>query len=473
MKRVAVIGGGIGGMSSAALLRREGFEVTLLEASRSFGGKARTLRMNGVTLDEGPTLLTMPHVVRALFQDLGALDLLPRFHRLEEHCRYTFADGCTLSAFDDVERTADSAAELRPHERAGTLSFYKEAAALYRAAGEPYLHSDFDGATSYLRAVLSRGLSGSSPFALLGSLDGMARRHFKTDHLRQFVGRFATYAGASPYESSAAFAMIPHLERAFGVHHVEGGMGGLATALEQVLRRNGVRLLGGQKAQWERRSDGGYAVEPLGERFDAVVVNADPLSSLNRGDEPLSLSGFVLLVEVAERLSLPHHSILFSPNARAEFSQLFSGVMPEEPTLYLCHPAATDPTMAPEGKSGVYLMVNAPPLEPEHDWEALSARLTQWCLARFEKHVPGVRAKSTVLARRTPLDFAALGAPSGSLYGFLPHGVLGTFRRPRIQGPQPGLFFCGGGTHPGGGVPLVMLSARFAAERARAHLGVH
>jgi phytoene dehydrogenase-like protein len=131
--------------------------------------------------------------------------------------------------------------------------------------------------------------------------------------------------------------------------------------------------------------------------------------------------------------------------------------------------------MAPEGKSGLFVMVNAPALPlsgPAPDWAAQAQHLRDLSLRALDRAFPELSNVSfRVVGTRTPEDFARLGAPGGSLYGFLPSGQLGAFRRPRQRGPTPGLFYAGGGTHPGGGVPLVLLSGHFAAGLAAAHLG--
>jgi phytoene dehydrogenase-like protein len=348
--------------------------------------------------------------------------------------------------------------------------FYAEAARIHAAAGEPYLEAPFEGPLPLLRRVARRGVGALASGLRLGTLDGLAARHFRTPHLRQFVGRFATYAGASPFAASAAYAVIPHLERTGGVHHVRGGMAALAGALGTAIERLGVTVRCGRHARWLPRGRH-FLVGPAGDEgvFDAVVVNEDPLAGRAAG--PLALSGYVLLLGARVRLPLPHHTVLFAADYRAEFEALFGGRLPADPTVYVCHPAATDPTMAPEERSGLYVMVNAPTVVPgTRTWEAEAATLRARVLARLEAEWPGLGAGLAVLGERTPLDFARQGAPGGSLYGFLPHGRLAAFARPRMRGRPPGVFFAGGGTHPGGGVPLVLLSGRFAAGMALDYL---
>ncbi len=475
--RVAVIGGGIGGLTAAGLLAKEGHAVTLFEGGPSLGGKAQAVTVEGLTLDTGPTLLTLPALVRGTFEQLDALDLLPPFTELEPQCTYHFADGCGFTAYKDLERMADSAAELRPVERKGVRSFYAEAAAIWRAAGEPYLEAPFEGMAGFMARVARRGIGAMLAGLKLDTLHALAAKHFQTHHLRQYVGRFATYAGGSPYASSAAFALIPHIEHAYGVHHVRGGMGALVEALGRAARRLGVTVHLDTRARFERVA-GGYRVEPVAEVFDSVVVNADPLAALRRESEPLSLSGFVLLLEVEGRTAVPHHAVMFGGDYRKEFDALFAGQLAADPTVYVCNPSATDSGMAPPGRTGLFVMVNAPAMPVEEgraeqarrEWESDAARVREQMFEKLLRHYPALKGRVRVVGQRSPVDLAARGAPGGSIYGFLPHGRLGPFRRPRIRGGTPGLFFAGGGTHPGGGVPLVMLSGRFAAQLASAHL---
>jgi phytoene desaturase len=468
-RRVAVIGGGLGGLTAAGVLARAGIEVVLFEASDRLGGKATTLAAEGLRLDLGPTLLTMPAVVRDTFARLDAADLLPPIVPLELQCEYRFIDGMRFRAWSQLVRSVEETAAFGGDEAGGLRRFYADAEALWRVAGEPYLEAPFDGLGGFLARVGRRGFSAALRGLRMGTLAQLAARHFRSAQLRQFVGRFSTYAGASPYAASEVFATIAHLERATGVHHVTGGIGTLASALAAAVARLDVDVRLGQRVIWTPR-DGGFLVDDDGP-FDAVVVNADPLAASGRDRGPLALSGYVLLARVAERLPLPHHLVLFSRDYAAEFRQLFAGEPADEPTLYGCHPAASDPTMAPDGTSGLYLMTNAPPLAPGRagcDPDQLRQRL----LARLERHAPGLAGRLDVLAEQTPADLAHLGAPRGSIYGFLPHGRLASLRRPRMRGATPGVFFAGGGTHPGGGVPLVMLSGRWAAAMALEHLGL-
>ena len=268
-----------------------------------------------------------------------------------------------------LERTVASAEVLGAGEGAALRTFLAHAERIWRTAGVPYLLSPYRGAADFLSRVAKGHPLESWSLARLGSLASLAETSFRTRLLRSFVDCFATYVGASPFEASAIFAMLPHLERAEGVHHVEGGLGALALALGQALRRLGVEVHTSTRVAVQRRAE---HFEVGGESFDAVVKNSDPLLEARGRPSALSLSGYVLLLEVDRRLSLPHHTILFARDHRAEFRALSAGALPVDETLAVCHPVATEAALAPSGKSGLFVMVNAPPVG-----EATSERFWQ------------------------------------------------------------------------------------------------
>ena len=467
-RRVTVIGGGIGGLVAAGLLARSGARVTLYEQGPRLGGKAQQLRFGATVLDAGPTLLTLPRTVQTTFSELGAETLLPRISPLSPHCEYRWRDGSGFTVFPDPEATAGSVEAMAPGEGRRVAAFYRVAEAIHGAVGEPYIHHPFGGVGGFFGRIIRRGPSAMLRGATLPTLHALAARHFRDPRLHQYVGRYATYTGGSPFQASAAFALLPHLERVEGVHHVQGGLGAISTALAEAVRRLGVEVHLGTRAGWSR-GDSRWRAGPPGEEAaaDAVVVNADPLSVETSAARPLAMSGYVLFLEAACRSRLAHHTVLFSRDYRREFAEIFSNQAPSELTVYVCHPAATDPSMAAPGRSGLFVMVNVPAIGAaflEH-----AERVRSHCLAAVEALEPSLRGRLRILGERTPVDFEQQGAPGGSLYGFVPHGRFGPFRRPRAH-PAPGLVYAGGGTHPGGGVPMVMLSGKFAAEQVRIDL---
>jgi 1-hydroxycarotenoid 3,4-desaturase len=477
MKSVAVIGGGFAGMTAAAQMASLGHRVVLFEKSNSLGGKAQVVSKSGVTLDTGPTLLTLPHIVKANFARIGASDLMPRLIPLPMQSKYLFSDGAQFDCHENQEATLASLAKDFSSEASGMRMFYERAKRIYETAGEPFLEAPFIGIADYMSRVAKRGIGGLFMGARLSTLHSLAKKCFRSANLHQFVGRFATYVGASPFEASAAYAMIPHLEQAYGVFHVEGGMRALAVALEAALRRSGVEVvLKSAVSVSQVKSDTLVQVNGTSVRFDSVIVNADPLSMRHPKPSELAMSGYVVLLKIARRIRLPHHTVCFGSDYRHEFEEIFSGRAPTDPTFYFCHPAASDPTVASADSSGLFCMINAPVL---HDvegtdsakWQSWSSELAKLCIAKvLQLNSELVPSDIEVLGQRTPIDFADQGAPRGSIYGHLPHGMFGPFGRPHMKSPMKGVFFAGGGTHPGGGVPMVMLSGHFAASLSQHYL---
>lgn len=497
--RVAVVGAGMGGLSAAAHLVRAGCEVTVFEASSEVGGKAGFVSREGFVFDTGPTLLTMPDVVRRAFEaaggdldrDVGTMPIAPL-------TRYFFAPRRPTEgprAVDvelDLERTRRNIERVFPGEGAGYARFLAHAARVWGFAGTPFLEAPFDGVADLAKRILSRGLAGLRDGASLGTLEGEARKHFATDEMRALALRFATYVGADPARASGAFAMIAHLELTEGAVHPRGGMGAIPRALARRLRERGVRIRTGapvREVVTERGRDGrpivrgvridGEGVAP----FDAVVFNVDPQTAYERmvssevarraplaslRDRELSLSGYALLLGVDGPVApLAHHTIYFPTDYAAEFRAVFGGArVPDEPTVYVCAPSLTEPGRAPDGSHALFVLVNAPPTGADAAaWSGdTCAAIDRVVLRRLDEIVPGLSSRVRVRERVTPRDIAALGSPGGAIYGQAPHGAMAPFQRPRQRCPViEGAYFVGGSVNPGGGIPLVTLGGEHAA----------
>jgi phytoene desaturase len=508
---VVVIGAGFGGLATAAYLSQAGARVTVVERAGAVGGKAAKLEKDGFVFDTGPTLLTMPDVVTATFAAAGdplrAGDLV----RLDPVCRYLFPEPSPestaaserggppgsahprsreLVVYSDPARTREEVAKLSPEDGKRWDAFFADCERIYVAAGEPYLEAPFDGFVGFSQRVLKRGPRAVALGMKLGTLSDLAAKHFRSDAMRKFVGRFATYAGGAPGRSSAAFAMIPFIEMAFGAWYPMGGMHALAARLGRALEARGVRILVGTDARGiEVDSAGAVCAVTTSDEgrprivCDAVVCDVDPLAvartllppALARSTkldalesrEP-SLSGFAWVFGVeGEMPKNAHHTVLFARDYDEEFRAIFDrGTVAEDPSVYVSVASLDDPSRAPKGHHAVFTLVNAPPTGERDDWEALSQTLRERVLARLERDlVPDLRARIRTEAFVTPRTIGRTGSVGGAIYGAAPHGAMAPFERPknRVDGVR-GLYFCGGATHPGGGVPMVMMSGRFVAE---------
>ena len=472
--RVAVVGAGIGGLAAAIDLARRGARVTLLERAPQVGGKLRLVRVADHGLDAGPTVLTLVEVFEELFASAGRrlTDAL-QLHRVERLARHWFADGATVDLYSDAERSAQAIAEFAgKREASGYRRFVRYAAAIYDAVREPFLRSQRPSATTLLRYGFG-GLWRLRRIEPWRSLMAAVCDFFHDPRLRQLFGRYATYAGSSPYLAPATLNVIAHVER-LGVYRVEGGMYELAKALERLARDLGVAVH--CDAEVESILAPGRRVRALrwrgGElRADAVVVNADvgALAGGMLGDDvrigmrPGARSLSALTWHVVGRCSstsLIHHNVFFSADYAREFADLFGrAALPEDPTVYVCGADRGSDGVPPQGPERLLVLANAPaaPLSPD----AVSL-FGERVFARLRR--AGLVVTEEQLGRTTPADFAHLfPGSSGALYGAAAHGWRSAFSRPGARTSVRGLYLAGGGAHPGAGVPLAALSGRLAA----------
>jgi len=490
-RTVAVVGGGLGGLSAAIYLASSGHRVRLFEKNAALGGKLAVLESDGFTFDLGPSVLTLPDVFRDLFAAAGAdFDAAVPLDRIDPICRYNFADGSVFELPDGLDNQLDAVARLNPSEVEGYRRFARYAMEVYDASADAFLFrpfGDFSGFSGKQGLVALRQLHRlMSP----RSLDGLVRRFFRDPRLVQLFNRFATYNGSSPYRAPATFAVIPHVEHALGAYFVRGGMYRLALAEADLARAVGVELNLGREVAGVDVRDGRAMGLRLrdGERVDAdaVVMNADAATAYERLlpaeadprsrrrllDAESSSSAFIALFGVVRRLPhLAHHNIFFSADYRDEFDAIFRrGVPPDDPTVYVCAPSRTSPTLAREGGESLFIMINMPALPRRGEGnDEIAARM----LDRIAR--AGVAMDASAIAHAShfgPEEIESrYGARLGAIYGPSSNTRFQAFLRPPNRAPRiAGLFFASGSAHPGGGMPLVTLSGKIAAGLVRSYL---
>jgi phytoene desaturase len=473
MTRVVVVGAGVGGLACALRLARAGHEVSVVEQGAAPGGKCARVERDGFRFDAGPSLLTMPWLVQELVGE--HVELVP----VEPVTRYRFADGTSVELSADLPRTIEALEAWSPGAGADWRRFLSICAAMWRASlpvlsGPPPWPPRLGGSA---RPPGPRALLRVRPWHTLRTL---AAATIRDPRLRLVVERFATYAGADPRRAPAALAAAGYVEHAFGAWHVRGGIYAIVEALVDALREAGgdlrcgvradaVTLAGGATmALW---GGGGSRGRVTGVLTTAGTLPADVV--VFNGDAPsrreLSLSGFALMVGLRGRdPGRRHHEIRFPADYDAEFHDVFVARRPvRDPTLYLAASWVSDGGAAPADGENLFVLVNAP--SGGVDWEDDADRYEAALIDRLALR----RGRVAFVVRRTPADLEReTGAVGGAIYGVAPHGRLGTLRRPpnAVRGVR-GLWRVGGTTHPGGGLPLVLLSGRIVAgeiERAAA-----
>jgi phytoene desaturase len=483
MKHILILGAGIGGLSAAIHLAAKGHRVTMLEQNPAVGGKMSEIQANGFRFDTGPSIITMKHVFKNLFRTANRkledyLTLLP----VEPLTRYFYPDGTRLDLNRDLPRTIEQIQRLEPRDAAGYLAFLSEAARLHRITGPVFTYGPPPSPAS-LKQVSFADMLAVDP---IHTLQWSIEKHVRHPHMRQLLGRFATYVGASPYLSPAALAVIAHVEVNEGVWYPKGGIYAIARAYEKLARELGVdiRLNARVKEiQLKGKKISGIFLED-GERFEAdtVISNIDVITTYNLIHSPivekrrrqlhksnLSCSGVILLLGVEGNYpDLVHHNIFFSSDYKHEFKQLFAeNKIPDDPTLYVCITSKTDKSHAPDGCENWFVMAHSPTLDLA-EREEKKAAVTEMLLDRLAAAGLDVRRSIRYQRLLDPHFYQQhTGAYRGALYGISFNDRFAPFKRPRNQSADvEGLYFAGGTTHPGGGVPMVTLSGKLAAEMA-------
>ena len=486
MKKVIIIGAGLGGLSAAIRLAALGFSVTILEKNSNVGGKVNVIESGGYKFDTGASLLTMRHVLKELFEAANRrLEDYLELVLLEPICRYFWSDGTIFNASRNLPKTLKEIEKLEPRDVKGFENFIADARRKYEVAERTFLAHSLNDLPKLLRPRYAKDLAAISSWK---TLDAHNRKYFRSPKLRQLFNRFATYNGSSPYQTPATFALIPFVEFGLGAWYVRGGIYEIPRALTRLAMELGVEIKTNCEVEKiifaNRRAVGAKLKNGENLTADFVVSNADAIetyrSLIEEKDRPSfpdkklekiepSCSGFVLLLGAKKKFpQLAHHNIFFSDDYRAEFDSIFKEKRPAaNPTTYVCAASRTDETQAPAGCENLFVLINAPYTSEQTDWEKEKKSYRDSIIKKLENL--GLKDLENSIEFEqiiTPADFEEkYRANRGSIYGVSSNGAFSAFLRPPNQSRDvKNLFFVGGATHPGGGMPLVMLSGKMAAD---------
>ena len=480
-----MIGAGIGGLAAALLLAGRSMPVTVIERAATPGGKLREALVNGLRIDAGPTVFTMRRVFEDLFAEAGGslsdeLGLTPAGLL----ARHAWRAGEYLDLFADIDRSAEAIGRFSgPAEGRRYRAFCDKARRVYRMLERPFIRAPSPSIARLVGALGPGDLFGISPFTTLWRDLG---RSFEDPRLRQLFGRYATYCGSSPFLCPATLMLVAHVEQE-GVWLVEGGMHRLALVMARLAQARGASFRYDTEVRAIDVERGRVAAVTLatGERIaaDAVICNADVAALASghlghavrgaaRAPKPaarsLSAVTFALCGRI-EGLPLQRHNVFFSQDYAAEFDDILRRRrLPVSPTVYICAQdrdalgAGTDPARGER----LFCIVNAPPDGDIKHFDASEIAQCEDSIVRtLERCGLSIRERYGDSQVTTPSDFERLfPATGGALYGAASHGWMASFRRPGQRSRIPGLYLCGGSTHPGPGLPMAALSGRMAGE---------
>jgi phytoene desaturase len=475
-----VIGSGFGGLAAAVRLSVRGWRVTVLEKLDAPGGRAYVHRQEGFTFDAGPTIITAPFMLEELWALCGkrlADDVSLR--ALDPFYRIRFDDGSHFDYSNDRDAMLAEVRRTSPGDVQGYEAFVREAEACYRIGFEQLGSISYNSFADLLYAIpgLVRMRGWRSLHALVAS-------HMKSEKLRVAFSLQSLLIGGNPFNVTCAYSLINALERRHGVHWAMGGTGALVQGLVKLLRERGVTLhLNSEVRRIEVEGGRACGVSlASGERLaaDIVVSNADQAWTYRYLVEPqhrrhfsnrhierghYSMSLFVWYFGCKRRFEdVPHHMMVLGPRYRGLLTDIFQHKrLTEDFSLYLHRPTATEPGMAPPGCDTFYALSPVPHLDSGTDWAAMAERYRERVAKRLHETVlPGFEAEVVTSRLLTPLDFRErLLSFKGAAFGLEPRLSQSAWFRPHNRSEDlPGLYLVGAGTHPGAGVPGVLMSAK-------------
>lgn len=492
-KSVIVVGGGLGGLATAIRLQTAGCRVTLVEAREKVGGRAYQLKTAGFTFDMGPTLITMPALLEDLWQLAGRnlceeLDLL----ELYPFYRILFQDGRIFEYWGNSEQDEEEIARFAPRDVAGYRAFLLESKRLYERAFVDLAVQPFLSLRSFLRVApeLLR-------FGAQRSVYATVSRFFHDPQLRMVFSFHPLFIGGNPFRASSIYSIIPYLERVGGVHFTRGGMYRVVEALERLFCSLGGEVRCGvpvtQILVKERKAVGVRLCDETSLYADAVVANSDvtqtffhllppearPHMFLKRLEHyRYSMSCFLLYLGLNRQYPLLRHHMIYMPKQYYRLvHEIFDGQgMPTDLALYLHTPTRTDPTLAPAGCESLSVLVPVPHLGRGLDWtcesQALRNRIVSFL--EYQAGLTGLARSIVVEHQFTPLDFASeLRSHLGAAFSIEPTLTQSAYFRPPNRSRRlTGLYFVGAGTHPGAGIPGVLLSATLTSKLVVQDLGI-
>lgn len=480
-KRIVVIGSGLGGLAATVRLAAAGHDVTLCEQGETFGGKMNCWSEQGFRFDTGPSLITMPWIFREIFEAVGS--------RIEDHlslvpvnpiCEYLYPDGTRFNYSASMPDWLETVRNLDRRDVEGFMRFMRLGAQLYELSRDTFLryrpvdwfkHTDI-GSLRHL------------PWRYgWGNYHQTVASHFRSPHLQQLYDRYPTYVGSCPYRSPATFALIPYIEFMFGDWYILGGLYRMVESLVAIARQQGVTLLSGARVTRIEHSGNRVTAVRLADgsklAADVVVMNGDASHApqmLGEAGAPAelaprqrSMSGLVFLFGIRRTLPrLNHHAVFFSSDYRREFDDLFDRRrFPEEPTVYVNAPSRSDRSLVPGEGETLFVMANAPANddEPWDDAAIADARRRVFQVLRaggFPEIENDIAISNVYTPRKIGERYLM---PGGAIYGTHSHNWKYAFLRPSNKHSRyEGLYFVGGSTHPGGGTPIVLTSARIVTE---------
>ena len=487
--KVVVVGAGPGGLAAAMLLAADGYNVEVYEKQAVVGGRSGQLELGEYKFDRGATFLMMPHFLKELFTSAG--------RSLEDYITLKELDPLYSLHFEDTvftpstnqERTAAQIDKLFPGNAKGYLRFMKDEDEKFNRV-MPLLQRPFQSARDYIKKDVLRALP---KLHATDTVYNRLSKYFDDERLRYAFTFQAKYLGMSPWECPGTFTILSYLEHKYGLYHPIGGINQLFKAMATIISEHGGTVhtsCGVQRVLVKNGHAAGLLLEN-GEKVEAdyVVIGADFGSAMTQLFEPgvlkryapkkienkrYSCSTAMMYLGVDGEVDLAHHSVHFAKDYRLNVDEITRlGTLSADASIYIHNPSVIDPTLAPPGKSSLYMLMPVPNLQSDIDWDQAGPSVQEEMLERLQR-TPGLDNLTQRIEESlffSPADWRnKLNVYNGATFNLAHNLGQMMYLRPHntFQEVQ-GIWLVGGGTHPGSGLPTIFESAKISARLIAEH----
>ena len=483
MKKAIVIGSGIGGIATALRLKSMNYDVTVFENNNFPGGKLTSFDLGPYRFDAGPSLLTMPHFIDELFV---LFNENPRDHfnykKKEISCKYFWDDGVKLNAYSEKSKFINEINQTLGVKESIVSTYLLKAKRKYDLTKSMFLEQSLHKLKTYFSKDLLIGLFNVFSFQINKTLNQVNESELKEPHLVQLFNRFATYNGSSPYKTPGMMTLVQHLEQEYGTYVSDKGMNNITKSLYDLAIRQGVKfkfesyvskiLVNNKKAVGVMVGEKSYNSEIVVSNMDIVPTyrsllknHYHPKKTLNQERSSSALIFYWGIKKEFKNLDL--HNIFFSKDYKKEFQSIFEdNTISSDPTVYVNITSKDVKGDAPDNCENWFVMINSPN-DSGQDWDSMINDVKSNVLKKINKLL-NINLEDFIEHEKiyTPKTIQAnTQSYMGSLYGSSSNNLMSAFlRHPNFSNEILNLYFCGGSVHPGGGIPLCLLSAKIVSQ---------
>lgn len=482
-KKAIVIGAGIAGLATAIRLQSEELQVSVFEMNEYPGGKLTEFSEEGYRFDMGPSLFTMPQFIEDLFKVSNKnIEDYFTYKKKDTVCHYFYEDGTRFQATSDEDEFASNASKAFNTEKEAIVKYFQKSKKKYDLTSSLFLENSLHKLSTYLSKDTVKAIVNIRSLHINTSLHEYNTDSFKDPRLVQLFDRFATYNGSSPYQTPGIMSMIPHLEQYYGTFFPKGGMHSITQSIYQLAQDLGVEFHFKTKVdsiQVKAKKAVGITANKKEYVGDYIITNSDVVPTYRHllSDQkppekilkqPRSSSALIFYWGIEKQFpELDLHNIFFSDDYKKEFNHIFEQKdVYEDPTIYVNISSKEESQDAPENCENWFVMVNVPS-NTDQDWDTIIKDVKQNILKKMSRILSEDIEK--LIAFESILDPRLIESKTmsyqGALYGASSNNKFAAFlRHPNFSQRISNLYFCGGSVHPGGGIPLCLLSGKIVSE---------